>query len=166
VNRVRVVFSNKKDKMKAVSVHNLKRLKRALQKQKLKRIDSYRMQVCCCDANQRAQIEGSDVPELVKDHNGQFMILSEDASGRQYLKPFRLLSNTAYTNLEMHAIQRDIIMPGPIGTGQATPDNIVIKQSEQALGEKNIDVGDVDSLAADFKSPQEEEQKEDLKLNK
>lgn len=57
-------------------------------------------------------------------------------------------------------------MPGPIGTGQATPDNIVIKQSEQALGEKNIDVGDVDSLAADFKSPQEEEQKEDLKLNK
>ena len=62
------------------------------------------MQVCCSDANQRAQIEGSDAPELVKDSNGQFLILSEDMSGRQYFKPFRLLSNTAYTNLEMHAI--------------------------------------------------------------
>jgi len=35
--------------MKAVNVENLKRIKRALQKKKMKRIDSYRMQVGRCD---------------------------------------------------------------------------------------------------------------------
>jgi hypothetical protein len=36
--------------MKAVSLDNLKRLKRALQKKKLRRIDSLRMQVGRCEA--------------------------------------------------------------------------------------------------------------------
>jgi len=37
--------------MKAINLENLKRLKKALQKQKLKRIDSLRMQVGRCDQN-------------------------------------------------------------------------------------------------------------------
>lgn len=41
--------------MKEVNVENLKRLKRALQKQKLKRIDAYRMQVGRCDYYQANQ---------------------------------------------------------------------------------------------------------------
>ena len=49
-------------------------------------------------------MDGSEAPLLMKDHAGQFMIVSEDSNGRYYPKPFRLLSNTAETNLEMHAV--------------------------------------------------------------
>lgn len=51
------------------------------------------------------------------------MIVSDDMNGRQYLKPFRLLSNTAETNLEMHAVQQDIVVPGANGPGnpEASP---------------------------------------------
>ena len=37
--------------------------------------------------------------------------MAEDPSGRYYPKPFRLLSNTVETSLEMHAVQQDIVIP-------------------------------------------------------
>jgi hypothetical protein len=59
--------------MKAVNVENLKRIKRALQKKKLKRIDSYRMQVGRCDFYNNDQ-QGYDhqgvTQDLIKDNNG------------------------------------------------------------------------------------------------
>ena len=61
--------------MKAVNEHNMKRLKRALQKQKLKRIDAYRMQVCSIDILHPYRPQMADVPFIVKDHQGQFMIV-------------------------------------------------------------------------------------------
>ena len=67
------------------------------------------MQVCCSELNQRPKkLDVSGFPDLVKDHNGQFMIIAYDANGRQYRKPFRLLSNSAQTILEMSAVQREI----------------------------------------------------------
>jgi hypothetical protein len=42
-------LNGKDNKIRAVNIENLRKLKRALQKQKLKRIDSYRMQVGRCD---------------------------------------------------------------------------------------------------------------------
>jgi hypothetical protein len=52
--------------MKATNLENLKRLKRALQKQKLERIDSLRMQVGRCDKehNVLGEFEQVDVGEL------------------------------------------------------------------------------------------------------
>ena len=93
--------------MKAINVATLQRIKRALQKKKLTRIDSYRMQVCSCDENRRANTQDSDVCELFKDANGQFWTLSEEG-GRKVYKPFRLLSNTATTTLEMQAIEHEV----------------------------------------------------------
>ena len=50
--------------MKAINVQNLKRLKKALQKKKLQRIDTYRMQVCSCDIylQSRPQNDGGEAP--------------------------------------------------------------------------------------------------------
>lgn len=56
-------------------------------------------------------MDGGEAPLLMKDITGQFMIVSEDANGRSYPKPFRLLSNTVETSLEMHAVQQDITIP-------------------------------------------------------
>jgi len=53
----------------ATNIENLKRIKRTLQRQKLKRIDAYRIQVCSWDigkANSKL-VEGSDVPIVIKD---------------------------------------------------------------------------------------------------
>ena len=47
------------------------------------------------------------------------MIVQEDLSGRSYLKPFRLLSNTAVTSIEMQAVQRELSMPGNNATANA-----------------------------------------------
>ena len=56
-------------------------------------------------------MDGGEAPLLMKDITGQFMIVSEDANGRPYPKPFRLLSNTVETSLEMQAVQQDITIP-------------------------------------------------------
>lgn len=39
--------------------------------------------------------------ELYKDEHGNFFIMAYDQSGAIYYKPFRLLSNTAVTSIEM-----------------------------------------------------------------
>ena len=87
--------------MKAINLENLKRLKKALQKQKLKRIDSLRMQVGRCDQNPNdigVEIVQGVIQLLYKDASGQLNIVAPDLRSS---KPFQLLSNTAETVIEM-----------------------------------------------------------------
>ena len=58
------------------------------------------------------------MPYIVKDHSGQFLIYQEDGNGRTYFKPFRLLSNTASTDMEWDAYQREVMIPNPAAPGQ------------------------------------------------
>jgi len=39
--------------------------------------------------------------ELRKDEHGNFFILAHDAAGQPFYRPFRLMSNTAVTSIEM-----------------------------------------------------------------
>ena len=63
------------------------------------------------------------------------MVLSEDSNGIQYLKPFRLLSNTARTNLEIRAVQRDIVMPSGGQTANFAGGSAAFPGANEAGGE-------------------------------
>lgn len=43
--------------------------------------------------------------ELHKDEHGNFFIVAHDAAGVPYYRPFRLMSNTAVTSIEMRTHQ-------------------------------------------------------------
>lgn len=43
--------------------------------------------------------------ELRKDEHGNFFIMALDAAGVPYYRPFRLMSNTAVTSIEMRTQQ-------------------------------------------------------------
>ena len=43
--------------------------------------------------------------ELRKDEHGNFFIIAQDAAGVPYYRPFRLMSNTAVTSIEMRTQQ-------------------------------------------------------------
>ncbi len=85
--------------MKATNLENLKRLKRALQKQKLERIDSLRMQVGRCDKehNVLGEIIEGVTQSMEKDPlNGRLIVLND----YNWKRPLCLLSNTAETTIE------------------------------------------------------------------
>ena len=54
------------------------------------------------------QDQGSDEikQELRKDEHGNFFIVAYDAAGVPYYRPFRLMSNTAVTSIEMTTHQQ------------------------------------------------------------
>ena len=85
--------------MKATNLDNLKRLKRALQKQKLERIDSLRMQVGRCDRTHNVLGEIIDygvTQSMEKDPNGRLIVVND----YNWKRPLCLLSNTAETTIE------------------------------------------------------------------
>lgn len=51
--------------------------------------------------NMRASDSDEVKQELRKDEHGNFFIVARDAAGVPYYRPFRLMSNTAVTSIEM-----------------------------------------------------------------
>ena len=86
--------------MKSINLENLKRLKKALQRKKIKRIDSFRVQIGRCDYN----LEGNDgVPQEIfrENENHEWLWFSKENNSWHKLN---LVSSTAVNEIEVRTI--------------------------------------------------------------
>lgn len=84
--------------MKSISLSNLKRIKRALQKKKITRIDAFRIQIGKCDfPGNRDNLVGVQ-QEIFTDENKRILYIQKDSN---QVLDFKLLSNTAVTHIDI-----------------------------------------------------------------